>query len=190
MIGKKGRTSPFSHWMVWIVTDWAWLLRLDWKFFWHTELKGTDACIFSSFSLFLIKSVKVQVVFHLCKYLIYFKFNNKEIHRWLSKGLCQARKCQLEDIVWEKVWFAFTQWTFTPETFSGRQKGKRKPVLSLLPSFLESIASRNPSVLCQKHGGACTTYYIGVPMCWVRCRYCLAGITKLGERVAKNTKLE
>ena len=27
-------------------------------------------------------------------------------------------------------------------------------------------------------------------LCWVRCRYCLAGITKLGERVAKNTKLE
>ncbi len=26
--------------------------------------------------------------------------------------------------------------------------------------------------------------------CWVRRRYCLAGITKLGERVAKNTKLE
>ncbi len=27
-------------------------------------------------------------------------------------------------------------------------------------------------------------------VCWVRRRYCLAGITKLGERVAKNTKLE
>ncbi len=26
--------------------------------------------------------------------------------------------------------------------------------------------------------------------CWVRRRYCLAGITKLGEQVAKNTKLE
>jgi hypothetical protein len=26
--------------------------------------------------------------------------------------------------------------------------------------------------------------------CWVRRRYCLAEITKLGERVAKNTKLE
>jgi hypothetical protein len=26
--------------------------------------------------------------------------------------------------------------------------------------------------------------------CWVRRRYCLAGITKLGERVAKNTKLK
>ena len=28
------------------------------------------------------------------------------------------------------------------------------------------------------------------PRCWVRRRYCSAGITKLGERVAKNTKLE
>jgi hypothetical protein len=26
--------------------------------------------------------------------------------------------------------------------------------------------------------------------CWVRRRYCLAGTTKLGEQVAKNTKLE
>jgi hypothetical protein len=31
---------------------------------------------------------------------------------------------------------------------------------------------------------------IGCRCCWVRRRYCLAGITKLGERVAKNTKLE
>ncbi len=29
-----------------------------------------------------------------------------------------------------------------------------------------------------------------IPECWVKRRYCLAGITKLGERVAKNTKLE
>jgi hypothetical protein len=28
-----------------------------------------------------------------------------------------------------------------------------------------------------------------IAKCWVRRRYCLAGITKLGERVAKNTKL-
>ncbi len=28
------------------------------------------------------------------------------------------------------------------------------------------------------------------PGCWVRRRYCLVGITKLGERVAKNMKLE
>jgi len=31
---------------------------------------------------------------------------------------------------------------------------------------------------------------MGVYICWVRCRYCLAGITKLGEQVAKYTKLE
>ncbi len=30
----------------------------------------------------------------------------------------------------------------------------------------------------------------GGGVCWVRRRYCLAGITKLGEQVAKNTKLE
>ncbi len=37
--------------------------------------------------------------------------------------------------------------------------------------------------------GSIINPYVG-SVCWVRRRYCLAGITKLGERVAKNTKLE
>ncbi len=32
--------------------------------------------------------------------------------------------------------------------------------------------------------------FAAYPDCWVRRRYCLAVITKLGEQVAKNTKLE
>ncbi len=34
------------------------------------------------------------------------------------------------------------------------------------------------------------TTFIDQGKCWVRQRYCLAGITKLGKQVAKNTKLE
>ncbi len=30
--------------------------------------------------------------------------------------------------------------------------------------FHKRLASRNPRVLCQKHGGACTTYQLVVPM--------------------------
>ncbi len=62
-----------------------------------------------------------------------------------------------------KVWFAFAQWTFVPKTFSKRRKGKRSPVVSLLPGSREHLASRNPCVLCQKHGGKCMMYYLEVP---------------------------
>ncbi len=57
----------------------------------------------------------------------------------------------------EKVWFAFSQWTFAPETFCKRQKGERNLVVSLLPGSHKRLTSRNPRVLCQKYGGACTT---------------------------------
>jgi hypothetical protein len=83
---------------------------------------------------------------------------------WLSGGLCHARKCQLEDIACkEKVWFTFAQRTFAPETFGKRRKGERKPEVILLTGSCERLASRNPRVLCQKYGGACTTYYLKVP---------------------------
>ncbi len=42
-------------------------------------------------------------------------------------------------------------------------KGKYSLVVSLLPGSHEHLASRNPRILCQKHGGACTTYQLGVP---------------------------
>jgi hypothetical protein len=39
-----------------------------------------------------------------------------------------------------------------------RQKGKNSPVVRLLPGSHERLASRNPRVLCQNYGGACTMY--------------------------------
>ncbi len=62
-----------------------------------------------------------------------------------------------------KVWFAFAQQTFAWKTFGKRWKGERSLVVSLLPGSRERLALRNPHVLCQKHGGTCTTYYLGVP---------------------------
>ena len=47
-----------------------------------------------------------------------------------------------------------------------QQKSRKRdnsPVVSLLPDFCKRLASRNPHVLCQKHGGACTTYQLGMP---------------------------
>ncbi len=68
-------------------------------------------------------------------------------------------------VLWvRKVWFTFTQWMFAQETFGKRQKGERSPVVSLLPDSRKHLASRNPCILCHKHGGARTTYYLEVPM--------------------------
>jgi hypothetical protein len=35
--------------------------------------------------------------------------------------------------------------------------------VKLLPGFHEHLALRNPQVLCQKYGSACTMYQLGVP---------------------------
>jgi hypothetical protein len=52
---------------------------------------------------------------------------------------------------------------FAPETFGKRQKGENSLVVSLLPGSHKRLALGNPRILCQKHGGACTTYQLGVP---------------------------
>jgi hypothetical protein len=76
---------------------------------------------------------------------------------WL--GLGHARKCQFEDFCEkERYELCSVQWTFAPETFSKRQKRENSPVARLLPGSHEHLASRNPHILCGKHGGACTTY--------------------------------
>jgi hypothetical protein len=49
------------------------------------------------------------------------------------------------------------------ETFGERWKGEKSPVVSLLPGSHEHLASRNLCILCQKYGGACMTYQLGVP---------------------------
>jgi hypothetical protein len=69
------------------------------------------------------------------------------------KDVCESERYDLHSV----------QWTFAPETFGKRWKGGRLPVVSLQPDFLERLASRNPCILCQKHEGTCTTYYLGVP---------------------------
>ena len=76
---------------------------------------------------------------------------------WLGQG--HARKCQSKDFCEkEKYESCSVQRTFAPETFGKRQKRESSPVVRLLPGSHERLASRNPHVLCQKHGGACTMY--------------------------------
>jgi hypothetical protein len=79
-------------------------------------------------------------------------------------GLMSCKKVSVRGFLWvRKVWFVFAQLMFALETFGKRWKGERSPVVSLLPGSHECLASRNPHVLCQKYGGACTTYQLGVP---------------------------
>ncbi len=76
---------------------------------------------------------------------------------WLSRG--HARKCQFEDFCEkERYESCSVKQTFTAETFGKRWKRKNSPVVRLLPGSHERLASRNPRVLCQKHGGTCTMY--------------------------------
>jgi hypothetical protein len=82
---------------------------------------------------------------------------------WL--GLGRARKRQFEDFCEkERYELCSVQRTFAPETFGKRRKRENSPVVRLLPGSHERLTLRNPRILCQKHGGTCTTYYLGVPM--------------------------
>ncbi len=81
-------------------------------------------------------------------------FLAQAVLRWLSRGLCHARKCWFKDIRWEeKVWFAITQWTFAWETFVKRQNGERKLVLILIPGSREHLAL-SKHVMCARNMGA------------------------------------
>jgi hypothetical protein len=64
-------------------------------------------------------------------------------------GLMSCKEVSVWGFLWvRKVWFAFAQWTFAPETFGKRQK---------LSYFKKSC------MLCMKFGGARMTYYLAVP---------------------------
>jgi hypothetical protein len=76
---------------------------------------------------------------------------------WLGQG--HARKCQFEDFCEkERYELCSVQWMFTAETFGKRRKRESSPVVRLLPGSHEHLDLRNPRVLFQKHGGACTMY--------------------------------
>ncbi len=79
-------------------------------------------------------------------------------------GLMSHEKVSVQGFLWvRKVWFAFAQGTFAPETLGKRRKGERSPVVKQLPGSHERLALKNPRVLCQNYGGACMTYQLGVP---------------------------
>jgi hypothetical protein len=75
------------------------------------------------------------------------------------QSLTHARKCQLKDFCEkERYESCSVQWTFTAETFGKRWKRESSPVVRLLPGSHECLASINPRVMFQKHGGACMMY--------------------------------
>ncbi len=69
-------------------------------------------------------------------------------------GLMSRKKVSVQGFLWvRKVWFTFPLWTFAQETFGKRQKGKRSPVVSVLPSSCESLASKTHA-FCARNMGA------------------------------------
>jgi hypothetical protein len=76
-------------------------------------------------------------------------FHTQAVLRSLA-GLMSCKKVSVWGFLWvRKVSFAFAQWTFVPETFGKRWKA--------------SCFKKLTRVLCQKYGGTCTTYQLGVP---------------------------
>ncbi len=76
---------------------------------------------------------------------------------WLGQG--HGRKRQSKDFCEKERYELYSfQRTFTAETFGKRRKRENSPVVRLLPGSHERLVSRNPGILCQKHGGACMMY--------------------------------
>ncbi len=74
-------------------------------------------------------------------------------------GLGHTRKCQFKDFCeWERYNLCSVQRTFAAETYGKRRKRENLPVVKLLPGSHKRLASRNPCILFQKHGGAFTMY--------------------------------
>ncbi len=82
-----------------------------------------------------------------------------ELYCVAELGLGHARKCQFKDFCEKERYDSCSvQRTFSAETFGKRRKRENSPLVRLLPGSHKRLASKNPRVLCQKHGGACTTY--------------------------------
>ena len=67
-----------------------------------------------------------------------------------------ARNPLERDQVWITTWELYRSCHRTSN--NQLYSRERSPVVSLLPGSREHLALRNPHVLCQKHGGKCTTY--------------------------------
>jgi hypothetical protein len=78
--------------------------------------------------------------------------------RAVLRSLANARKCQFEESEEERYESSSVQRTFTAETFGKRRKRENSTIVMLLPGSHERLASRNPRVLFQKHGGTCRMY--------------------------------
>ncbi len=81
-------------------------------------------------------------------------------HNWdVTRGLANARKCQLENFCEkESSESSSVQRTCIADAFRKVRKGENVPVVLLIQGYTSVLLLRNPCVLYQKHGGACTMY--------------------------------
>jgi hypothetical protein len=87
-----------------------------------------------------------------------------EIPRWfhtcaVPRSLANARKGQLKDFCEkERYESCSAQRTCIADAFRKVRKGENVPIVLLLLGYTSVLLLRNPCVLYQKHGGACTMY--------------------------------
>ncbi len=78
------------------------------------------------------------------------------------RSLARPRSCKkvsVRGFLWErKVWIMFSPKDVRTRNLRQKAEKGNSLVVRLLPDSHEHLALRNPHVLCQKHGGACTTY--------------------------------
>ncbi len=89
-----------------------------------------------------------------------WRFQSRAVLRWLSEGLCHARKCQFEDLDKKKRY----------DRRSPNGRSHKKPLESKAEQGKNAgtyFGTRFPQAsyfekmrnVCQKHGGVCTTWY-------------------------------
>ncbi len=123
-----------------------------------------------------------------------WRFRSQAVLRWLSGGLCHARKCQLEDLDKKKRYDLQSPNGHLHEKPLERKAERGKNAgTNPVTRFPWSSYFEKTRKVCQKHGGACTTWYpeykryengikIGVPRNRERCK------ETSKKRFCKNTR--
>jgi hypothetical protein len=86
-------------------------------------------------------------------------FLSQAVLRWLSGGLCHTRKCQFGNFAWEKVWFCDCLTDVCMRNLRQKAEKGKKASTNSCTWFPQASCFEKMSHVCQKYGGACTTWY-------------------------------
>ncbi len=87
-----------------------------------------------------------------------WEFHTQPVLRSLARPR-SCKKVSVRGFLWErKVWIVLSPTDVCTRNLWQKAEKGNSPVVRLLPGSHERLPSRNPRVLCQKHGVACMTY--------------------------------